>query len=94
MFAPKWTVFSYYGHYLYKIAHYCFRKWCDEVTLIKGFRYEITVYHYGNGYNPEYFRLGVKFPDDSEVKPISKEYLRRSMGRYFALKTGDENEIV
>ena len=49
---------------------------------MKGFRYEITVYYYGDGANPDFFRLGVRFPDNTEVKPISKAYLKRSMGRY------------
>ena len=48
---------------------------------MKGFRYEITVDHYGNGKGPDFFKLGVKFPDNTEVKPITKAYLRRSMGR-------------
>ena len=49
---------------------------------MKGFRYEITVYYYGNGAYPDYFRLGVRFPDSTEEKPISKTYLKRSLGRY------------
>ena len=50
---------------------------------MKGFRYEITVYYYGNGNKPEFFKLGVKFPDNFEVKPINSTYLRRSMGGYW-----------
>ena len=69
-------------HNFKKIFHYYFRQLCNEVTLMKGFRYEITVYYYGNGLNPDFFRLGVRFPDNTEVKPISKIYLKRSMGRY------------
>ena len=59
-----------------------FREWCDDVNLIKDFRYEITVYYYGNGLPPDFFRLGVKFPNNAEVKPITSTYLRRSIGGY------------
>ena len=59
-----------------------FRKWCNDVDLMKGFRYEIIVYYYGDGQNADFFKLGVKFPDSTEVKPINSTFLRRSMGRY------------
>ena len=48
---------------------------------MEGFRYEITVDFYGNGAFKDFFKLGVKFPDDTEVRPITKLYLRRSMGK-------------
>lgn len=61
------------------MAHFN-RKWSQEVNLIKGFRYKLTFLYYGNGHNPEFLRLGVRFPDGSEEKPISSKYLWRSMG--------------
>ena len=64
----------------YKHLLYHCRKYSAEVDLLKGFRYEIVAYHYGTTYSTGFFRLGVKFPDATEVKPIPKAYLRRSMG--------------
>ena len=49
---------------------------------MKGFRYEIIVYHRGHGDYPDFFKLGVKFPDNTEIKPITNAYLWRSMGRF------------
>ena len=60
---------------------FLYRKWCDDVHLMKGFRYEITVYYFGIGFPLDQFKLGVKFPDSTEVKPLNSTYLRRSMGR-------------
>ena len=62
-----------------------FRKWCTDVMLLKGFRYETIVYHYGNGLAPDFFKLGVKFPDNTEVKPITNTYLRRSIGEHWCI---------
>lgn len=67
------------------IFHNPFRQWSEEVNLMKGFRYELNAYYYGNGISPEFFRLGVEFPDKSEEKPISKNYLWRSMGNKHTL---------
>ncbi|XP_065064517.1 neogenin-like [Rhopilema esculentum] len=58
------------------------KKYSAEVDLLKGFRYEIVAYHYGTSSSTGFFRLGVTFPDATEVKPIPKAYLRRSMAHY------------
>ena len=77
----KTTNYKNYNNYKRQIDFYIhFRKWCDDVNLTKGFRYEITVYYYGAGNAQDYFKLGVKFPDSTEVKPVNSTYLRRSMG--------------
>ena len=65
---------------LTSIPCFAYRQWSEEVDLMKGFRYELTVYHFGNGKGPDFFHLGVEFPDKTEEKPISKNYLWRSMG--------------
>ena len=61
------------------MLYHC-RRYSAEVDLLKGFRYEIVAYHYDATYRTGFFRLGVRFPDGTEVKPIPKAYLRRSMG--------------
>lgn len=61
---------------------------------MEGFRYELTAYFYGDGENLEYFRLGVKFPDQSEVMPISKEFLWRSLGKPSVLPTLEKTFIA
>ena len=57
------------------------RVWAvKDVNLMKGFRYYLELLYYGNGLYPDFFRLGVRFPDSTEVKPIDNRFLRRSMG--------------
>ncbi|XP_065054969.1 uncharacterized protein LOC135683591 isoform X2 [Rhopilema esculentum] len=58
------------------------RKWSDEVILLEGFRYEILVHHFGAQSSMTFFKLGVKFPDLTEQKPINSTNLRRSMEHY------------
>eukprot|EP00794_Sanderia_malayensis_P019881 gene19881-21822_t len=53
-----------------------------EITLMKGFRYMLEFLHWANGNSPDFFRVGVTFPDGTEVKPITKAYLKRSMEFY------------
>ena len=65
---------------IFKQMFFHCRKYSAEVELLKGFRYEIAVYHYGTSSSTGFLRLGVKFPNATEVKPIPKAYLRRSMG--------------
>ena len=36
--------------------------------------------HYGKG-GKDFFRIGVKLPNNSELKPITKEYIWRPMGK-------------
>eukprot|EP00112_Aurelia_sp_Birch-Aquarium-sp1_P014538 Seg3148.1 transcript_id=Seg3148.1/GoldUCD/mRNA.D3Y31 product="Netrin receptor DCC" protein_id=Seg3148.1/GoldUCD/D3Y31 len=56
--------------------------WTKGLRMYQGFLYKIVVFHYAYGGNKAFFRLGVKLPDGTEVKPISKNYLWRSMVFY------------
>eukprot|EP00794_Sanderia_malayensis_P019880 gene19880-21821_t len=53
-----------------------------EITLMKDFRYMLELLHVGNGRFKDFFKVGVTFPDGTEVKPITKAYLKRSMEFY------------
>ena len=53
----------------------------DGVDIVKGFRYDMMVYHKSDCVGKDFARVGVVFPDLTEVKPINKTYLQRSMGK-------------
>eukprot|EP00795_Rhopilema_esculentum_P002739 gene2739-957_t len=57
-------------------------KLSNGLPLIKGFRYKIDARYSGGSSFPRFMKLGILLPNGTEIKPLERRYLRRSIEFY------------